>query len=242
VVTTVAHAAEILGISQGAVRKRIERGQLNGRKVDGQWRIFLDASDTTDATRQEASHATEPETTTTTPDSSRDQAQTGHDTARTSVVSATAQAQLDAFRDAILRPHLERIEELAKDVGRLTAERDAIGRERDRLDSHLRTDRVLTDYVVTALEAERDAALKSADRLRDENAFLHAIHDRARPDNKPQPPQSADQPQPRTDRPTASPTGQGEEKPSNPAPDTLQSETSNQPQPSWWRRLFGGGG
>jgi hypothetical protein len=160
VVTNVAHAAEVLGISQGAVRKRIERGQLNGRKIDGQWRVFLDATNTTETTRQDTTHATPP------PEPSRDQAQTHHDTSRAPVVSATAQAQLDAFRDAILRPHLERIEELAKDVGRLTAERDQVRSQldaaisdRDQATQRLASDRALIDMM--AVEMTVPPAIKT---------------------------------------------------------------------------------
>jgi excisionase family DNA binding protein len=48
---TVAEVAAALGLSAGAVRKRLERGQLAGHKVDGQWRVRLGA---TDATRHDA--------------------------------------------------------------------------------------------------------------------------------------------------------------------------------------------
>jgi hypothetical protein len=42
VVLSVKDAAEIFGVSPGAIRKRIERGQLQGQKVHGQWRVVLD--------------------------------------------------------------------------------------------------------------------------------------------------------------------------------------------------------
>jgi len=49
--TTVADAARILGISEGAVRKRVERGKLPAERTpDGRLLVFLDAT-TTDATR-----------------------------------------------------------------------------------------------------------------------------------------------------------------------------------------------
>jgi len=49
--TTVADAARVLGISEGAVRKRVERGKLSAERTpDGRLLVFLDAT-TTDATR-----------------------------------------------------------------------------------------------------------------------------------------------------------------------------------------------
>ena len=48
---TVAEVAAALGLSAGAVRKRLERGQLAGHKVDGQWRVRIGA---TDAARHDA--------------------------------------------------------------------------------------------------------------------------------------------------------------------------------------------
>src|SRR5215212_5431758 len=48
--TTVADAARVLGISEGAVRKRVERGKLSAERTpDGRLLVFLDAA-TTDAT------------------------------------------------------------------------------------------------------------------------------------------------------------------------------------------------
>src|SRR5215216_4893793 len=50
--TTVADAARVLGISEGAVRKRVERGKLSAERTpDGRLLVFLDAA-TTDATRR----------------------------------------------------------------------------------------------------------------------------------------------------------------------------------------------
>jgi|SRR5215212_4883140 len=48
--TTVADAARVLGISEGAVRKRVERGKLSAERTpDGRLLVFLGAT-TTDAT------------------------------------------------------------------------------------------------------------------------------------------------------------------------------------------------
>jgi hypothetical protein len=43
-------AAEKLGISVEAARKRVQRGSLQGYKVDGRWYIILDKQDTLDRT------------------------------------------------------------------------------------------------------------------------------------------------------------------------------------------------
>ena len=40
---TVAMAAERFGITPDAVLKRIKRGKLVAQRVDGRWRIYLDA-------------------------------------------------------------------------------------------------------------------------------------------------------------------------------------------------------
>lgn len=42
---TVAEAAEVLGISRDAVRKRIARGTLQATKQDGEWTVNLDDGD-----------------------------------------------------------------------------------------------------------------------------------------------------------------------------------------------------
>ena len=52
---TVAEAADVLGISKDAVRKRISRGTLQAAKQDGEWMVFLD-NDTPDQTKQDDSH------------------------------------------------------------------------------------------------------------------------------------------------------------------------------------------
>src|SRR5687768_12137791 len=105
-VVSVADAAEALGISPGAVRKRIERGQLAGHKDAGQWRVVLDA---TDATRRDATNATPP------------------------VVSPAARSQLEAIRDEWLRPLVEDLNEAHRTIGRLEAERDRLQRDLDAL-------------------------------------------------------------------------------------------------------------
>src|SRR5215217_4027048 len=123
VVLNVADAAAAFGISQGAVRKRLERGQLSGQKVAGQWRVVLtpaDATNATGTTRQQRSHATTRDTTDAT-NATRPDA--------TAVVSNAARAQLEAIRDEFITPLVNRIEELSRETGRLAeAERQAIMR------------------------------------------------------------------------------------------------------------------
>jgi len=60
IVVDVATAARALGVSAGAVRKRLERGHLAGHKETGRWRVVLPADD---ATRHDATNATRPDTT-----------------------------------------------------------------------------------------------------------------------------------------------------------------------------------
>jgi hypothetical protein len=118
-VVSVADAAAALGISEGAVRKRIERGQLAGRKVHGQWRVVLNA---TDVTRRDATDTTR------------------HDEAPPVAVSPAATAQLAAIRDEWLQPLVEQLKGQAEEIGRLEErlittlrERDALKAENDAL-------------------------------------------------------------------------------------------------------------
>ncbi len=124
-VVSVADAAELLGISTGAVRKRLERGQLAGRKVGGQWQVILTGVDATGHVTTTAAGATGHDATNETGATRRD--------ATTPAVPGAARAQLEAIRDEWLRPLIERNEALAERAGRLEAERDQAARERDAL-------------------------------------------------------------------------------------------------------------
>ena len=127
---TVAEAARVLGISAGAVRKRIERGQLEARKVSGQWAIPVpDATEAAPGTRHDTTRQDA------TGDTTRHDRATGPTAAP--IVPAVAYAQLEAIRDQWLAPLVERIGELEREAGRLTAERDALERERDQLRQQL---------------------------------------------------------------------------------------------------------
>jgi len=119
VVLTVADAAALLGISAGAVRKRIERGQLAGRKVSGQWQVVVGAGDETE------SDATST-TITTRPDATRRDA-TPPPPLLPVAVSDAARAQLAAIRDEFVAPLVDRIGSLERENGRLEAEREQVG-------------------------------------------------------------------------------------------------------------------
>ena len=116
VVVDVATAARALGVSAGAVRKRLERGHLTGHKEAGQWRVVLTADD---ATRHDATNATR-------------QDRTRHD-ATGGAVTPAARSQLDAVRDEWLQPLVDQLRALERDYGRVEQERDQLRAEVERL-------------------------------------------------------------------------------------------------------------
>jgi len=65
--TTIAEAAKRLGVSTDAVRKRLNRGQLDGEKVGGVWVVFLPA-ETSQTTHGEYFDRNRPEADRTGPD------------------------------------------------------------------------------------------------------------------------------------------------------------------------------
>jgi hypothetical protein len=118
---SVSDAAAILGISEAGVRKRIQRGQLTGQKVNGAWMLTLPRDSVTGqpepVSRDRVTARPAPE---------RDN---GTDLSPTE----QGQRQLETLRDTLLTPHLELIErqqvtitEQAERIGRLEAERDAL--------------------------------------------------------------------------------------------------------------------
>jgi excisionase family DNA binding protein len=141
-IMTVADAANVLGITPGAVRKRLERGQLSGQKVGNTWRIMLNA---TEATRRD---------TTLRQHQTRHHDTTGDDS--TTDISPAARSQLEAIRDEWLLPLVDRIGVLEREAGQLQAQRDAAQRERDDLADRLAEERGLADQFVDILQAERD--------------------------------------------------------------------------------------
>ena len=104
-------AATLLGITPQAVRKRIAAGHLDAHKIDGAWQIkFERATDETDETA-----------------TAQPRAQPGSATSQ-----LIAQAEADRYA-AIVAPHIARIEELSRQLGRLETQLAAVTAERDTL-------------------------------------------------------------------------------------------------------------
>ena len=123
IVLSVNDAAQAFGVSPGAIRKRIERGQLSGQKIRGQWQVVLDrlpgdettnATTATDATRHKYDNTTR---------------QTRPDTTTSQVVS---QSEADRYA-AIVAPFLDRLEAQAQRIGTLEAELAFVTAERGAL-------------------------------------------------------------------------------------------------------------
>lgn len=121
-ILSVADAAVVFGISEGAVRKRIERGQIAARKTAGQWRIVLNATDATRRDETGYDNTTRPKTT------------------NTAVPPDRPRAQLDAVMQEWLAPLVRQIAEQGETIGEqreriahLMAERDTAESERDQL-------------------------------------------------------------------------------------------------------------
>ncbi len=132
-VASVSEAARLLGISEGAVRKRIERGQLRAAKFKNQWQITIGTDDLAETALRDATR--HDETGRDTMDATDATDATGQDATRQSsgAVAPAAVAQLEAIRDQWLRPLVDRVGELEREAGRLQAERDAALAEVERL-------------------------------------------------------------------------------------------------------------
>jgi hypothetical protein len=101
--------AALHGLSVGAVRKRIQCGQLDAHKGgDHRWYVLdtVARDETGQDTRQDATH----------------------DAPSAVAVNASARAQLEAIRDEWLAPLVDRIGNLERENGRLEAERDELRR------------------------------------------------------------------------------------------------------------------
>ena len=98
-------------------------------------------------------------------------ADSGEHTVPAGAVSPEARSQLEAIRDEWLRPLIDRNEELARENGRLQAERDAMA-------ERLAEDRKLADV----LQAERDDAERERARLAEELAEVASRDAAARRD------------------------------------------------------------
>lgn len=113
---TIGQAADVLGISENAVRQRIKRGSLEAAKVDGIWRVVAGDHEADYQATGRSDYQADHEPTTSQP-----------------AINPAALAQLEAIRDQWLQPLVTQIRELERDVGRLTAERDHAIHERDEL-------------------------------------------------------------------------------------------------------------
>lgn len=100
---SVSDASELLGITTSGVRKRINRGSLSARKINGQWQVVLDeeqlAKASTDGTMN----------------------------------LAAARQQLEIIRDEWLQPLILRIGNQAEQIGRLEERIRHMERERNEL-------------------------------------------------------------------------------------------------------------
>ncbi|MDP9355532.1 MAG: helix-turn-helix domain-containing protein, partial [Chloroflexota bacterium] len=146
-VASVSEAARLLGLTEGAVRKRIERGQLRAAKVKNQWQITIGTDDLAETALRDATRRDETghDTTDTTEATRHDE------TDRTSgTVAPAAVAQLEAIRDQWLQPLVDRIGTLEREAGRLQAERDAALAEVERL-------KAVQDAAVAAQEPQHEA-------------------------------------------------------------------------------------
>lgn len=75
----------------------------------------------------------------------------------------SARQQLEAIRDEWLRPLVDRIGELEREVGRLQAERDAFA-------AQVANDRKHAGQLVEVLQQERDGAVRERDHLAEQLA------------------------------------------------------------------------
>jgi hypothetical protein len=156
-VLSVADAAELLGVSTGAIRKRIERGQLNGRKVVGQWRVVLTraeveaadrAPDATSATRPKPPDATRPDTTNQTDATRCD---------RSAVVSTAQAEQMAALVASIQAPLLDRIEAAVTRAVNVEQRLAAAEQERDELRRLIDAERMHPDPAGGGINRKRDS-------------------------------------------------------------------------------------
>jgi hypothetical protein len=127
-------AARALGISPGAVRKRIARGQLEAMKVKGRWQVMLDTQLVENAT----------------PIMSEDEGggQPG-----------LTREQLELIRDEWLQPLLLQMRAQAEQIGRLEARSRMIEEERDRLRAEADELRAQLDANPTSAPASRSESL-----------------------------------------------------------------------------------
>ena len=120
--------ARMLGISERAIRGRIERGSLTAELTDGQWRIPIsalpknnDKGGTLGGTPRGMS------------DDAGGMGGTSDEMDTASLIDARQQAQADAVLQRVLAPFIEQLTATNQELGQVRAERDAAIAERDRL-------------------------------------------------------------------------------------------------------------
>jgi len=116
----IADAAQILGVSVDALRKRVQRRSVRAYKgADGQWRVVLPESET-----PETSPATE-----TLSETSED--------SETSAVIGTPDERFARVIEQAIAPYAARLEAVSREAGELRARLEHAERERDELRARL---------------------------------------------------------------------------------------------------------
>lgn len=154
---TVREAAIRLGISEAAVRQRIRRHTLVAERSDGIVYVVL-ADDTPSYTAASTPDNTPFETVIHTPS----------DTPDSTAIMLAARSQFEAIRDEWLAPLVDRIGELEREAGRLTAE---VEHERQRV-ATVEAARVISQQRAKELEQERDALRSRVSELEQRKAEL----------------------------------------------------------------------
>jgi chromosome segregation ATPase len=220
---TVAAAAERLGITKEAVRKRISRGTLRSDKdTDGTVRVYIPASGTPSGTASEAIGRNElVELLRAQLEDLRADRDAWRDQARRSDYMASA--AMDRTRE--LESRLRELEAPAPSEARESPESSSPTGELGELREELDTEQARREMAESTLHegmAEEQRRREEAERERDDlRRELHALRG---PRQSPEPGEEQQ--------------GRGEE-PHSPHSATVESQEGAQRR-SWWRRVFGG--
>jgi chromosome segregation ATPase len=226
--TTVAEASRILGISEGAVRKRVERKKLAAKHTrDGRLLVYLDRDTTTDTTRDR-------------PRQSRDERHEDRYTRSLEEQVAYLRSQLEQERaarteerrrqDTVIAQlsraneeqartirELEAPQEPAEDAETAAAPTSELGELREELDTE-QARREMAESTLHEGMAEEQRRREEAERERDDlRRELYALTEPR------ESPETAEEQQGRVQQPHPDAPG---------APEAVQRP--------WWRRLFGG--
>jgi len=146
-VLSVDDAAQLIGITPQAVRKRIAKGALAAHRDGRAWRVVLERGAIATGETETPQPRTQPPTK---PGSQPVQPQA---------------AQLAALVEPFTTPLVERIEALSREAERERVRADGAERDRDRLAAEVARDRGLADQLVDLLQEERDAARRRVAEL-----------------------------------------------------------------------------